>query len=295
MPGLTILVLTKDEEIHIERCLTSAFRAADRVVIVDSFSTDRTVEIAKTMGAEVYQNPFVSQANQINWAIDRGLLSTGWIFRLDADEWLDNQAVKYLRDELPRVPEDVHGIWFSLGRVFLNRRLRWGGVGHRWMLRCWRAGHARSDAALLDEKMVLDGGLTCQAEGTFVDDNLNSLTWWITKHNRYASREAAAFLLDVKDRSASDQQSGQAARIRWFKRNVYERMPPFVRPVMHFSFRYGVRMGFMDGWQGLAFHVLQAFWFRFLVDAKVREVQEYSATHGVPLEQAVRERLDLSP
>jgi len=113
-----------------------------------------------------------------------------------------------------------------------------------------------------------------------IDDNLNSLTWWTEKHNKYASREAVD-LLNLEygfmphDSVASLRNGKQTGVKRWLKEEVYARLPGGFRAFTYFFYRYVIRMGFLDGQAGTAFHFLQGFWYRYLVDAKVFEVKRY--------------------
>jgi len=131
----------------------------------------------------------------------------------------------------------------------------------------------------MDEHLVVQGEVA-HIDADFADDNLNSLTWWTDKHNKYASREAVD-LLNLQyhfmphDSVASLRGGKQAGVKRWVKEVVYARLPGGFRAFVYFFYRYVIRLGFLDGQAGTAFHFLQGFWYRYLVDAKVAEVQRY--------------------
>ena len=124
MKQLSAIVLTFNEEIHIRRCLENAFRVADEVFVIDSFSTDRTVEIAKEMGAVVLQNKWVNYAVQFNWALDNAPVKTDWVIRFDADEYLEDDLIREIEEKLPQEPEDVTGIQYHLKVKFLDKWMR---------------------------------------------------------------------------------------------------------------------------------------------------------------------------
>lgn len=125
---LTAIILTFNEEIHIERAVRSAQQVAAKVYVVDSFSTDRTVEVAKSAGAIVVQNSWKNYADQFQWALDHCDVSSEWVLRLDADEYLDDELIADLTARLPAMPADVTGILVRLKVIFQGRWLRFGGL-----------------------------------------------------------------------------------------------------------------------------------------------------------------------
>jgi hypothetical protein len=128
----------------------------------------------------------------------------------------------------------------------------------------------------MDEHVVLSSGTTRQLYADIIDKNNKDLTFWTDKHNKYASREVLDVIAkrarsDESDKLPASLGESQAQARRWMKDNVYARVPLFVRPLLYFLYRYFVRLGFLDGKEGLIFHFLQGFWYRFLVDAKLFE------------------------
>jgi hypothetical protein len=135
-------------------------------------------------------------------------------------------------------------------------------------------------------------GRTVNLSGEIVDDNLNSLTWWVDKHNRYSNREAVDLLnleynFMVHD-TISDLGSGEQAGVkRWLKEEVYARLPARFRAFAYFFYRYVIRLGFLDGPAGTSFHFLQGFWYRYLVDAKIAEVKRHMRLHNADVRAAM--------
>jgi glycosyltransferase involved in cell wall biosynthesis len=276
---VTVLILTYNEEKHLSRAIESVRSFARQVIVVDSNSTDRTVQIAGSLGAIVLQNRWEnSHARQVNWGLDHGPIAGQWVMRLDADEYVTPELALEIAGRLPRVGEKVSGIYVKRRTHFLGRWIRWGGVYPMWVLRLWRNGQARCETRWMDEHMrVLRGG-TLRFDADIVDENLNDLTWWISKHNGYARREAAD-LLNIKYGFSQFEGLGAGSSLeqskikRRLKESVYSRLPLFLRPTLYFLYRYLLRLGFVDGVPGLIWHVLQGLWYRFLVDAKIFEIE----------------------
>ena len=270
-PLLTVIVLTKDEEANLPSLLASLVRLAAGIFVVDSGSTDRTVEIARAAGCRVVTNPFVNQAQQLNWAIDNLPIATPWVMRLDADERLTPELVEELRRVLPTLPEDVTGLYVKRQVWFWGRWIRHGGYYPTWLLRIWRNSCARCEQRWMDEHMVLLSGRAIRLQHDIIDENLKGLTFWTDKHNRYTDREVKDMLPPTDGKRQAAYLGDQAGRRRWAKDNLYVRAPLFLRAFIYWFYRYFIRLGFLDGVPGLVFHFLQGFWYRFLVDAKIHE------------------------
>lgn len=276
---LAVVILTHNEERHISRALTSVAQIATEVFVVDSFSSDRTVELAQAQGATVLQNKFINYAKQFQWALDNAPITASWVMRLDADEVIEADLSARIRNELPRLPEDVVGINLKRKHIFLGRWIRHGGRFPLLLLRIWRRGHGRIEDRWMDEHMILRGGRTVTFDGGFADHNLNDLTFFTDKHNRYATREAIdvinerrrLFRRDVD--LVTEEGSRQAAIKRWIKEKLYNRVPYQISTPAYFLFRMVFQLGFLDGKEGLVYHGLQGLWYRFLVGAKVQELE----------------------
>jgi glycosyltransferase involved in cell wall biosynthesis len=274
---ISVIILTFNEEIHIERCLNSLKSFAKNVFIVDSFSTDRTVELCSELGAQVFQNPFKNHAAQFNWGLAHCPITTDWVMRLDADEYVLPELAEELQKKLQGLPETVAGIYVKRRVFFHGRWIRHGGYYPVWLLRVWRHGKAVCEGRLMDEHIKLSEGEAIKFTGDIVDENLHGLTAWTNKHNGYATKEAIELLnithsflnySEVSPRLFGTQEQ----RKRWLK-TIYARLPLFVRPLSYFLYRYVVKRGFLDGREGLIWHFLQGFWYRFLVDAKLLELK----------------------
>lgn len=293
---LTTLILTRDEERHIARAIRSVAGLGGRVVVIDSGSTDRTVEIARALGAEVLANPWRNHATQFNWGLDQLPEGTGWVLRLDADEVLSPELVAQIAATLPGLGTDVEGVTMGRRMAFMGRVIRHGGLFPIRVLRIFRHGKGRCENRWMDEHIKVAGQVV-DLPGEMLDDNLNSLTWWTAKHNAYASREVVDLLnLEhgfMPHDTVAGLGRGQAGAKRWLKEKVYARLPGGFRALAYFLYRYVFRAGFLDGREGLAFHVLQGFWYRFLVDAKLAETRAHMARTGCDAPTAIREVLGI--
>jgi glycosyltransferase involved in cell wall biosynthesis len=280
--GITAIILTYNEEIHIERCIRSLLPVCERICIVDSFSTDNTVAIAKALGAEVYQNKWENKyAAQLNWGIGNCGITSEWTMRMDADEYLLPALQEEINEKLPLLSTETFGVEYSRRVYFKGRWVKFGGFYPIRLLRIWRTGHGTCEERLMDEHIILDKGQITRFEHDVVDENLNSIHWWVTKHNNYARREAVDILnqkYDLKDVPAlqASNSVGQAASKRFFKNMLYNKLPLGLRPLLYFVFRFFVRFGFLDGPKGWIFHFLQGFWYRLLVDINVYEMETSS-------------------
>jgi hypothetical protein len=162
-------------------------------------------------------------------------------------------------------------------------------------LRIFRNGRGRCEIRWMDEHIKVDGE-TVSFDGDIIDENLNSLAWWTAKHNSYSNREVVDLLnLEfsfMPHDSIANLRDGQRTEAkRWVKERIYARLPGGMRALAYFLYRYFLRFGFMDGRSGTVFHVLQGFWYRYLVDAKLIEVRRYMMENDVDVATAIRDVL----
>ncbi len=295
---LTVLILTRDEAQHIQRALASVSGIADRIFVVDSGSRDETRELAEAFGAKVHVRDWTTYADQFNWALDQLRPDTEWILRLDADEVVSPDLAQQMREHLADMAATVSAVSVRRRMNFLGQPIRHGGLFPIEVIRIFRHGKARCEARWMDEHIVTTGQVVAFS-GEIVDDNRNSLTWWTEKHNAYASREVVDLLnLEYRFAPLPMTRSGhgkQAGRKRWLKEKIYARLPVGVRAAGYFLYRYVVRLGFLDGRRAVAFHVLQGFWYRYLVDIKLIEVRQFMTDHHVDVETAIERVLGIDP
>lgn len=275
---LTTIILTYNEELHIRRCLENVCPISKKVYVIDSPSTDRTVEICNEFpNVEVVVHKYPgNQAEQFNWAVDNIKVDTEWVLRLDADEYLLPELIDELLEKLPEMDKDVTGIEFKRRHIFMGRWVK-HGIYPVIMLRMFRNGCGRYDNRLMDEHMILTKGKSVVLENDFCDHSLISLSDYCRKHINYAQREAVEILVEKWGMSeVADKESGHCAQAleKHKKKGTYNKMPLFWRSFAYFLYRYIVKGGFLDGKEGFLFAYIQGWWYRTLVDANVMAVEK---------------------
>ncbi|MBX2890012.1 MAG: glycosyltransferase family 2 protein [Saprospiraceae bacterium] len=289
--SLTVIILTYNEELHLERCIRSLQSVAERIIIVDSYSTDRTLEIAQLLGAEVFQNPFVHQAQQFQWALDNVPVSSEWVMRMDADEYIFPELANELATRLSQFPPETTGLSIKRRVFFMDKWIR-RGYYPMVLLRVWRNGTAYIEQKWMDEHIRLKHGRMEVLQHDMADHNLNNLTWWTAKHNAYATREAVERLNAQYHFLEKEPDETSDSKIKWHKQ-LYTQLPLFVRPFGYFFYRYCLRLGFLEGKPGLIWHVLQGFWFQFLVDAKIYQIKYLAKKQGKSVRQILIENFGI--
>lgn len=275
MADLTVLILAQNEEKNIVRSICSVKKIAKRIIVVDSGSTDRTIELAKQNGAEVVlHSPFVNYATQFNWGLDHTNINTNWILRLDADEQVTPELAKEIENALEEhSQDDVNGFEVRCRIIFMGRWIRHGGTYPLIIPRLFRRGFGRVEMRKMDEHTLIQGKVLC-FQNDLVHYDFKGLHEWIDKHNKYSVRECQDYFerREMNEAQMVGSLTGnQRQRKRFLKNGVYYNLPLFFRAHLYFIYRYYIRLGFLDGKEGKIFCFLQAYWYRFLVDAKIYE------------------------
>ena len=295
---ISVVILTHDEEVNIGGCLASVVGWAGQVFVVDSGSSDRTVEIASGLGATVVEHAFEGYSKQRDWALEHLPLAHDWVFTLDADERISPELIEELHNlfgggaEAPSpVLDHVSGFYVKRKLIFMGRWIRRGGYYPIWLLRLYRRSHARWDGRSVNEHVHVDGA-TARLQHDILHQDQRPLTHWIAKHNGYATLEAgelqkAEAPVSQAERGAQAESGSlwgsQADRKRWLRNKVWNRLPPVFRPFLYFTYRFVLLSGFLDGRAGLIYHVFQGLWYPLLIDAKYLEAKgESNATSHEP-------------
>lgn len=263
MTDLAVIILQKNEKLHIRRCLERLTPLAPRqIFVVDCHSTDGSDKIAAEMGATVVYHDWPGlHAKQFNWALDHLPLAATWILRLDADEYLYPETCEEVKKLVADggLPPDVTSLSLSLARVFCGRKIRFGGTAHIPMVRFFKRCVGRCQDRAMDEHIVTSEGRDWRLKGEFADDNLNTMDWWREKHRGYAQREAV------------DALAGETFKA---SKGLYYRFPPYLRAFAYFCLRYFVLLGFLDGYAGWMWHFWQGLWYRTLVDREIGRLRK---------------------
>lgn len=289
MADITAIILTKNEEVNIEKCIRSVKPIVKRIVVVDSGSTDDTVNVAQSLGAEVMVNelkPFL-YAKQFLYAMENADIRTKWVFRIDADEELTEESAREI-DSLCNENEDtdVNGIVVRFEVNFMGRAIRHGGVYPLRKLLVFKYGKGNIEDRCMDEHCVLYEGRSVEVTNDSLHHDDKGLTAWIDKHNNYSSREMQDYFASLKSDVATglsgrNNLDAKARFKRFLRWKIYYRLPAGFRAWAYYFYRYYVRLGFLDGREGKIFCFMQAYWYRFLVDAKIYEAQKIDRGNGV--------------
>lgn len=278
MLDISFIILTYNEQLHIERCIKNIQPIAKEVFVIDSYSEDNTVKLAEQLGAKVYSYTWeYSHAKKFNWALDNVPIKTKWVFRLDADEYLTPELIEEIKERLDTVDESITGLVFNRRVIFMGKWMKRGTYPVK-MLRLFHFEKARAEPRWMDDHMQLLEGEELEFKYDFVDENLSNLGWWINKHNGYAVREAIE-LLDLEMGLLSDDKSerlltDQAARKRKLKLR-FAKQALFWRSFVYFLYRYFFKLGLLEGKVGFLWTFFQGFWYRMLVDAYVFEIKKH--------------------
>ncbi len=292
IPNLTTIILTFNSQSSIDRVIEACQPLSTRVLVVDSYSSDTTPDQVRSHGCEWVQHEFENYSLQRNWAQAYADLDPeSWVLHLDSDEVLSPELAQSMRVGLADPNPEIDGFLIQRLSYFLGKPLRYGYINPSWHLRLYRAGQGFCEDRLYDQHFVVPGP-TQRLSGLLLDLQEVSLEKWIGSHNRWSTAEAEQVrqqLVRLRSRSTPEPQEtsevepdrrlpetwtgDQRMRRRWLKNHLYYQSPPFLRAFLFFLYSYILRLGFLDGRVGLIYNVLQVFWFRFLVDAKLAERQ----------------------
>jgi glycosyltransferase involved in cell wall biosynthesis len=286
---ITVIVAVRNEERNLPRCLES-LRGVGEVYVIDSQSTDRTVEIAQEHGAHVVQFHYNGGwPKKRQWAMESLPLSYDWIFLVDADECLTPDLQIEIRDAIEN--PDYDGYYIALRMFFLGRELRRSGASF-YKLSLFRRGKARFECRLKDqdqsmadmeihEHIVLEernaaaSARTTKLKNPLLHHNVESLSRYIRKHDEYSNWEARVWL-EGEDNSRDIPPSlfgSQAQRRRWLRKRFFA-LPG--SPILFFVYKYLFCLGFLDGIPGLIYCGMQGVQF-FNIKAKIYELKAQRA------------------
>lgn len=285
--GVSAVVLTYNEELNIESCLRSVASWCREVIVVDSGSTDSTVEICRRYTDHIYTHAYSDHSTQWDWALKSIPLKTEWVIPLDADHVITEE----LRDQIIGVVSNAEsaGNAYYARHEYYFKETRMRGFKSRTIC-VFRRSKTRLDRSeYVDFRFVVDGNVGFLT-GTLQEINRKewSIDAWVDKHLKFSTRMAAEEILrrsGCLKWSISPRLGGNPdERIIWLKR-LWSRLPLYVRPFLYFAYRYFLRLGFLDGLNGFLYHFLQAFWFRLMVDIKISEFRQQLANGALSLEQ----------
>ena len=289
LADVTVIIMTNNEEKHIERCLLSIKDFIKKIVIIDSYSTDNTLSIAKKYNIKVLQHKWVNYAKQFNWGVENANIETEWVFRMDPDEIISETFAKKIDGYLSNLSSKITGVSIIRRLIFLGKEINFGGDFPQKAIRIWRNGKGKCEDTWSDEHIIVDGDVD-YSNLDIIDKNLNNISWWTTKHNKFATREMIEFFLqkERKEKYTNLKLSKRTKIKKDLKFKIYYNFPYGLRAFLFFIYKYIFRLGFLNGWQGFVFHFLQGFWYRFLVDIKIIELKKIMKNNNLNLRQAVK-------
>jgi len=267
--GISVIILTLNEEKNIKDCLDSVAGWVDEIFIVDSGSTDKTIEIALRYTDKIYTQDFENFYKQRNWAQGNLPIKNEWVMHLDADERVSGDLKKELFDIFLEGP-DADGFMIKRKSIFRGRWIRHGGHYPSYHLRLFKKDKGRSEERLYDQHYMVDGRTKMLKADivNIINDDVKALA------SGYKALLEAKEVLSNNDRVMKIKFAGDPIEhINWLRYKIYYKAPLFIRPILYFLYRYILRLGFLDGAEGAVFHFYQGFWFRFLVDMKISELK----------------------
>ena len=260
MDRVTVIILTKNEELNIRECIVSAKQIADRVIVVDCGSIDNTKQIALSLNAECVFHEWEGHAAQFNWALDNCNIDTKWVFRLDADERISKELAVEINGVLNNKDktELADGYEMRWRIYFMGKWIKHGGTHNIYFLRLFQFGKGRVENRIMDEHIVVNGRVE-KLSGDLIHYDYKGLDAWLTKHIWYSN-------LEMRLRYGhNDNLTKKRAQ------ELYYKLPLFIRAKIYYIYIVYFQLGFLDGKEGRIFAFFQAYWYRYLVDAKIYE------------------------
>ena len=292
--NIAALIITKNEEIHIERCILSIKKLISKIYIIDSYSTDNTKNICQKYNIQFIENKFYNYSTQFNWGLEIiRKYNHRWILRIDSDEILTPKLIDEIKNSLSNINQNISGICLKRKIIFNDKILNYGGTSS-YQVRIFRPNLGFCENRFMDEHIKVKGKIKFLKE-PFFDHNLKNLSWWTQKHNLYSNREVIDMLkITKKDESLQNGNLSKNNKFkRFFKVLIYGKTPILLRAFIYFLYRYICLLGFLDGRSGLIYTFLQGFWYRFLVDAKLIELKNFSKKNKISLSESVKKVFDI--
>ena len=281
MSDISFIILTYNESVHLRRLLSKIAGINAPVFVIDSGSTDDTVAIAEEYDAVVKVNKFENHPKQWDFALKNCPIVTAWIVGLDADQYPSEELFQKLKTFTDKdVSADVNGVYFNRHNYFHGERLKYGGYRNFYMLKMFRNGKGWSDLnENMDHRFIVEGKTIIWKDEILIEDNLkeHDIDFWLTKQIRYSNltaQEEFQRKKGLRGQTLNPNLLGNPDERKAFLKKIWWNLPLFIRPMIYFFYRFVIRLGFLETTSGRTFHFLQGFWFRFLVDVKIRELEK---------------------
>jgi glycosyltransferase involved in cell wall biosynthesis len=274
----SIIILTYNEDLHLGRLLESTMYLNAQVFILDSGSTDRTIEIGEQYGATFLQHKFENHPKQWDYALKNFAVKTPWVICLDADQVVTATLKNRLANFSDANHAGINGVYFNRKNFFKGRWIKHGGYYPFYLLKMFRYGVGYSDInENMDHRFIVPGNLEIWKDGIILEENLkeNNISFWIEKHNRYSdlvAQEEVERIKQTRTQAIQPRFWGSPDERTAWRKQLWWKLPRYVRPMIYFTQRIIFQLGILDGRTGIIFHFLQGFWFRLIVDIKIDEI-----------------------
>ncbi len=289
---VTLIILCFNEEANLPALLESLNGININKFAVDSYSTDSTLDLLNKNGVTYLQHPFENYSRQRNWAQENNPFKSEWVLHIDAGERLTDEFVKWFNNSFDPA-KTVDGYAFSRRTLIFGNEVKHGGHYPQFHMRLFRADKGRCEDKIYDQHFYVDGGMTevVRDHVDIIDTVMENWQTFVVGHARWAVFEAVERLANKEDKGnvKPNLWGNPIERKRWLKNNIFQKSPLFVRAYLYYFYRYFLRLGFLDGKTGLAFHFLQGFWFRFLVDAVILELKTKMKMQNLSLLEIVQD------
>ena len=267
--SISVLIITWNEEVNLPRCLAS-LSWSDDIVVLDSFSTDRTVEIAKAAGARVIQHHYEAEDKQRMFGLTQIQFKYPWVYTPDADETTPDD----LRDEMLAIARDEarpEGMFKARYKnMFLGKWIRHSSLYPTWITRLVRPDRVRFERQV--HSVCVSDAPTGLLKHHFIHYSFNKgIEAWYDKHNRYSSVEAELAARRAQEKLDWAEVFSTRADVRRRGLKRLSRGLP-CRPALRFIYMYLCRRGFLDGWPGYAYCRLIA-GYEFMILLKTAELE----------------------
>ncbi|MBB6235510.1 glycosyltransferase involved in cell wall biosynthesis [Pedobacter sp. AK013] len=271
----SFIILTFNEEIHLPRLLASIKDLQANIFILDSGSSDETLNIAKTYGAEVKNNAFINHPKQWDFALKNFDVKTPWTIGLDADQVVTPELFDYLQKFNAADFEGINGIYFNRKNYFQGNWIRYGGYYPIYLLKMFRTGIGYSDLnENMDHRFIVPGKTVIWKKGHLLEENLkeNNIDFWFKKHEKYSdliAQEEIERMQKLRTQTLKPNIWGNPDEKKAWLKRLWWKFPLGLRPYLYYSYRMVFQFGILDNKTARKFHYLQGLWFRKLVDRKI--------------------------
>ena len=256
--NIGVLIITKDEEIHLQRCIDSIKDISSNIYIVDSYSKDKTLIIANKNRSRIFKKKFFYQAETKIWALKNVKFKEKYILLIDADEYLDKKSAIFIKKNFNKI-KNYNGIYIQRNLIYKNHIIKFGGTFPQKQLRLWKNGHAQCEDKIMDENIIVEQKLKFMTQIQIYDHSLKNDNFFFKKHAQYAKREAIHQIFFMENNAKTIRSHLKFYFYKYFQ--LY-----FIRVVILFFFKNILLLGILDGLKGIEYSFKRDLIYRLVVD-----------------------------